>query len=92
MNFIVNNQEHFQTDLAVHIVNTRNEDHFHRPVANLSCFQKTVYYSGIKIFSSLPSGLKSLMNKIVQFKVALKYLNTHSVYLIDEFLMFKNDL
>jgi len=32
MNCVVNNQEHFQT--------TRNRDHFHRPTANLSYFQK----------------------------------------------------
>jgi hypothetical protein len=38
MNFVVNNQEHFQTNSAVHCVNTRNRNHLHRPTANLSCF------------------------------------------------------
>jgi hypothetical protein len=33
------------------------------------------------------------MNKKAQFKVALRrYLNTHSFYSVEEFLMFKNDL
>jgi hypothetical protein len=27
MNFVVNNQEHFQTNSAIHSVNTRNRDH-----------------------------------------------------------------
>jgi hypothetical protein len=89
---VVNNQENFQTNSAVHGVNTRNRGHLHRPTANLSCFQKSAYYAGIKIFNSLPSNLRSLMNKQTQFKVALKrYLNTHLFYSVEEFLMFKND-
>jgi IS1 family transposase len=72
MNFFVNNQEHFQTNSAIHSVNTRNRGHLHRPTANLSCFQKSAYYPDIKIFNSLPSSLRSLMNKQTQFKIALK--------------------
>jgi hypothetical protein len=45
--------------------------HLHRPVANLSCFQKGNYDGGIKIFSYLPSSLKNVMNEKTQFKVAL---------------------
>jgi IS1 family transposase len=92
LNFIINNQEHFQTNSAVHSVNPRNKHHLHRPVANLSCFQKSTYYSGIKIFNNLPSSLKSLMNEKVEFKVALKqYLNTYSFYSVDEFLLSKRN-
>jgi hypothetical protein len=91
MNFVVNNEEHFQTNSAVHSVNTWNRDHLKRPFAILSCFQKSAYCSGIEIFNSLPSRLKSLMNERAQFKVALKrYLNTHPFYSVDDFLMFKN--
>jgi IS1 family transposase len=60
MNFIVNSQELFQTNSAIHSVNTRNRDTLQRPTANLSCFQKSAYYAGIKIFNSLPSNLRSL--------------------------------
>jgi hypothetical protein len=92
MNFVVNNQEHFQTNSAIHNVNTRDRDHLHRPTGNLSCFQKSAYYADIKIFNSLPSSLRSLMNKQTQFKIALKsYLNTHSIYSVEELLTFKND-
>jgi hypothetical protein len=84
LNFIINNQEHFQTNSSVHSVNTRDKHHLHRPVANLTCFQKSAYYSGMKIFNNLPSSLKSLMNEKVKFKVALKrYLNTHAFYSVD---------
>jgi IS1 family transposase len=79
MNFTVNKQELFQTNSAVHSVNTRYKHQLHRPIANLSCFQKSAFYTGINIFNSLPSTLTSLVNKKSQFKVALKrYLNTHS--------------
>jgi hypothetical protein len=92
MNFVANNQERFQTNSAIHSVNTRKRDHLHRPIVNLSYFQKSAYNAGIKIFNSLLSNLRSLMNKMAQFKVALKrYLNTHSFYSVEECLMFKID-
>jgi hypothetical protein len=91
MKFIVNNQEYFQTNSAVRNVNTRNKNQSHRPIANLSCFQRSVYYAGIKIFNSLPFSLSDLINKRAQFEVALKRcLITYSFYSVDEFLMFAN--
>jgi hypothetical protein len=90
--FIVNYHDHFQTNSAVHSVNTRNKNQLHRPIASLSRFQKSAYYAGIKIFNSLPSSLTSLIHKKEQFKVALKgYLITHSFYSVDEFVVFTNN-
>jgi hypothetical protein len=43
--------ESFQTNSSVHGINTRSKTHLHGPVANLSCFQKDVSYSCIKIFN-----------------------------------------
>jgi hypothetical protein len=72
----------------VHSVNTRHKHCLHKPVVNLSCFQKGVYYAGIRIFNALPSDLNGLMNEKTQFKIALKrYLNTHSFYFVDEYLL-----
>jgi hypothetical protein len=89
MNFLINNQEHFQTNSAIHSVNTGNKNQLHRPIANFICFQKSAYYAGIGIFNSLPSSLPSLINTKAQFKVVLRrYLITHSFYSVDEFLMF----
>jgi hypothetical protein len=84
MDFTVNNQEHFQTNSALHNVNTTNSHALHRPAANPSRFQKSTDYSGIKIFNNLPCSLKSSINKKVQFKAALRrYLNTHSFSCVD---------
>ena len=63
---------------SVHIINTRNKHHFHRPNAKLCCFQKNAFYAGIKIFNSLPCSLKILMTEKTKFKAILeRYLNTH---------------
>ena len=40
INFIINNQENFQTNASLHNINTRNKHHLHRTNANLSCCQK----------------------------------------------------
>jgi hypothetical protein len=78
MNFFVNNQENFQINSSVHSINTRNKHRLHIPIANLSCFQKSAFYSSIRIFSSLPYSVTNLKNEKAQCKVALRrYLNAH---------------
>jgi hypothetical protein len=72
INFITNNEEHFQTNADVHSVNTRHKDYIYKPAANLSCFQKSTYYAGIRIFSCFPSDLKSLMKEKARLQTALK--------------------
>jgi hypothetical protein len=88
MYFFFNNQESFQTNPSVHGINTRNKHHLHIPVANLSYFQKSAFYSSIRIFSILPHSVTNLKNEKARFKVALRrYLNAHCFYSVDEFLM-----
>jgi hypothetical protein len=51
-------------------------------------YQKGAHYAGIKIFNKLPIGIKNTSNNLKQFKAALKhFLNTHSFYTVDEYLM-----
>jgi hypothetical protein len=93
MNFFVNNQEDFQTNSSIHNINTRNKHQLYRPTANLSCFQKNAFYSGIRIFNSLPCSITNLKNQKTKFKVTLKkYLNAHFFYSVDEFLACADDL
>jgi len=78
-NFIINNQEIFQTNSSIHNINTRNKLHLHRPNASLPCFQKSTFYTGIKIFNSLPPGVTILKNDKAKFKSTLrKPLHTNS--------------
>jgi IS1 family transposase len=93
MSFLIGSQEKFQMNSSVHSINTRNKHHFHRPVANLSCFQKSASFSGIRIFNNLPWSIISPKNEKTQFKVALKkFLYAHSFYSVDEFFAFTDDM
>jgi hypothetical protein len=86
MLFVVDNLGSFQTNVTVHGLNTRNKMQLHRPVTNLSCFQKGVSYAAVKIFNRLPSSISNLRNDKKQFKSALRrYLMTHCFYSINEF-------
>jgi hypothetical protein len=86
MLFVVANQNNFHTNLTVHGRNTRNRNQFHLPSSSTSCFKKGVFYSGIRIFNSLPDNIRSLRYDRVQFRKELrKYLMTHSFYSLTEF-------
>ena len=91
MNFIINNENIFSNS-SIHNI-TRSKHHFYRLNANLSYFQKSIFYGGIKIFKSIPSSVTILKNDKAKFKAALrKYLHMHSFYSVDEIFMCKDDL
>ena len=93
MNFIISNLDNFQRNSSIHSINTRNKHHLHRPNANLSCFQKSTFYPGIKIFNILPPSLTNLKNDITKYKAALRiYINTHSFHSVHESLKCTDDL
>jgi hypothetical protein len=74
----------------VHSFNTRSNHDLHIPVANLTVFQKGVWYSGIKIYNHLPPALKQLSHDIPKFKVALKrFLLANSFYTLEEYYSWK---
>jgi hypothetical protein len=70
--FVVDNLKNFQTNSSIHGVDTRNKTQLHRPITNLSYFQKSFFYARLGIFNSLPSNIvlycissyKSLQNDI----------------------------
>jgi hypothetical protein len=87
MTFVVNNFDKFQTNNSVHGVNTRNNEHLHRPITHLSSYQRGVYYSGVKLFNSLPINITTVKNVKNQFRAALRsYLLNHSFYSVNEFI------
>jgi hypothetical protein len=86
MMFVVNNLDKFQPNNSVHGVNTRNNEHVHRPVTHLSSNQRNVYYSGVKLYNSLPTSITTVKNYRNLFRVALRsYLLNHSFYSANEF-------
>ena len=70
----------FLTNSSVHSINTRNKHHLHRPIANLTCFQKGASYSGIRIFNNIPQSITGLRNEKLQFTVALKNFYVHTPF------------
>jgi hypothetical protein len=52
--FVIKNQHLFHTNNQIHNVHTRFTTNLHPPIAQLTKFQKGVYYSAIKIFNNLP--------------------------------------
>jgi hypothetical protein len=61
--------------------------------ANVTTNQKGTYYAGIRLFSTLPSSIKSLNNDVEVCKPALKdYLLSHFFYLAEEFTSIRNYL
>jgi hypothetical protein len=54
------------------IIITRQTSDLYVPTANLTIYQKGVYYSGIKVYSHLPTAIKELSGDMNKFKLALK--------------------
>ena len=59
----------------------------HRPIANLSKFNKGAYISGIKVFNHLPQYIKTLTDDHKYFKSTLKKFLISSFFLISEWIL-----
>ena len=71
-------------------LSTRLKTNLHPPTANLTKFQKAVYYSAIKIFNNLPHNIKDLANEIILFRNALKgFLLINSFYNSKEYFNYQ---
>jgi hypothetical protein len=70
--FVIKNKHLFSTNCQFHNIHTRSKTNLHPPTANLTKFQKGVYYSGIKIFNNFPHNIKDLATEIKLFRNALK--------------------
>ena len=70
--FVIKNKHLFYTNNQIHSTHTRFKTNLHPPTANLTKFQKAVYYSAIKIFNNLPHEIKDLAIDLLPFRNALK--------------------
>jgi hypothetical protein len=92
MLFVIDNLKDFPTNAYVHSLDTRNKNQLRLPAVGLTCVQRGVSYSGVKIFNSLPSNKQSHRNNREKFINKLhRYLITHSFYSVTEFLECKID-
>jgi hypothetical protein len=58
MKFLLLNQEMFTSNSDVHNINTRNKLKLHKPISNLTLYQKGLYNMIIRIFISCPNTLQ----------------------------------
>jgi hypothetical protein len=86
LQFITKNKDQFSPNSHRHTINTRHNNNLYVPVANWTLYQKGVYYSGIKIFSHLPTTIKNLSDDKNKFQIALrKFLLPNSFYSLEEY-------
>ena len=88
--FVIKSKHLFYTNNQIHSIHTRFKTNSHPPTANLTKFQKGVYYSTIKIFNNLPHNIKDLASEIVLFWNALKrFLLINSFYNSKEYFNYQ---
>jgi hypothetical protein len=69
--FFIKHLSYFQTDLALHYINTRQGNYLHRPLVHHSAIQEGITYYAIKVFSKLPVCIRQFQYDKVQFKNSL---------------------
>ena len=72
LTLVSNNREKYFANSEIHNINARHISNLHLPRAHLNIYQKGVYYSGIKIFNSLPQDIKTYIDNPRTFKKAVK--------------------
>ena len=84
--FMVRNKNQFLINSEIYHIDTRQHANFHQPSANMTKYQKGVYYLGVKVFSMLPSYIKTEFDNSKKFKMVLqKFLYENSLYSLDEY-------
>ena len=90
--YAVNNKHLFDTNNEIHKYKTRNNSNLHRPITNLSKFNRGACISGIKVFNHLPQYIKALANDHKYFKIHIeRFLYHHSFYSLNEYCEYKED-
>jgi len=70
--FVVNNRNLFLDNVDLYSIQTRNSYNLYPPLCHLTKYQKGVHYAGIRVFSQLPTSIKSVANETKVFKKTLK--------------------
>jgi hypothetical protein len=72
MKFLLQNQEMFTSNTEVHNIDMRNKLKLHKPISNLTLYQKGVYNMVIRIFNKLPEYIANLMGNKGTFIATLR--------------------
>jgi hypothetical protein len=78
--------DHSISNKDCHGANNRQNNSLHLPQVNLTLFKMCVYYSGVKIFNSLPLKGNEISHEHKKFKSRLKeFFYSYSFYTLEEF-------
>jgi len=78
--FLTKYKDQFMTNSQMHKITTWQTSDLYIPTANLTIYQKGVYYRGIKIYNHLPKIVKDLSGDKNKFNLALKRCLLHNSY------------
>jgi len=67
MMFVIKNKNQFRVNSEVHNIKTRQHKNLHQSTSNLTGYQQGTYYSGVRIYSNLPSHIKQLSDDPTNF-------------------------
>jgi hypothetical protein len=79
---VSNNREQYLANSEIHNINIRHTSNLHLPRAQLNIYQKGVYYSGVKIFNSLPRDIKTYIDNPRTFKKAVRKIFMYKLLLL----------
>jgi hypothetical protein len=70
--FAAKNRHSYESDSAIHNINTKFIPDLRTASADLTTFQKAPFYYGMKIFNHFPTSIKNTSHDINQVRSALK--------------------
>jgi hypothetical protein len=79
LTFVTYNTAQLFINSGILSIDTRYNSNLHLRTANLNIYRKGVYYSGIKIFSSLPLDIRTCFDNLRTFKKAVEKFFTHKL-------------
>jgi hypothetical protein len=83
---MIRNKNQFWVNSEIYHTDTRQHANFQQPSANVTKYQKGVYYLGVKVFNIPPSHIKTEFDDPRKFKAVLqKCLYQNSFYSLDEY-------
>jgi hypothetical protein len=90
--FVAENRDLYESNSKIHNINTRFNSDLHTATANLTTFQKGLFYFGIKVFNHLPTSIKKTSHDINQFRSVLKsFLIINSFYSLEEYFAWNSN-
>jgi len=82
MKFLLQNQEQFTSNTAVHNTNTRKKLKLYKPISNLTLYQKAVHYMSISNFNKQPDCIAKLVENKKVIYINFKTVSNKKIFLL----------